>query len=271
MGKASSAKKVARAARAGGSSTRKNRPKLAFPLAIFVVLVVGALLVVYSRGQHSDSAAAETAPSYKTGDHWHAAYGLYVCGKGFLPNLTDVQDDTLGIHTHGEGIIHIHPFVGSSSGTNARMKVFAQQVGLKLSDDGWTMPDGTSYKNGYDCDGKPGKFAIYRWTVDDPSAPIEVFDQNVNNIHFEKDRQAYTFAIIPDGAEPPPKPQSIPTLDQLTDVNGGGAQSTPTGAASDPSQTLQVTPTTAAGATPTTAAGATPTTAAGATPTTAKP
>ena len=46
MGKASSAKKVARVARAGASKRRvRERPKLAFPLAIFVIVVLGSLTV----------------------------------------------------------------------------------------------------------------------------------------------------------------------------------------------------------------------------------
>src|SRR5262245_2607966 len=107
MGKASSAKKVARAARTGGAS-KKQRPKLAFPLGIFAVVVVGALLVGYARTDHSNTANAETKPSYSAADHWHAAYGFYVCDK-FLAPVTDLDPtkDELGIHTHGDGLIHI--------------------------------------------------------------------------------------------------------------------------------------------------------------------
>ena len=61
--------------------------------------------------------ASAAAPSYLTKDHWHAAYGMYVCDH-FLPPVTDAKEDVLGIHTHGEGVIHIHPFSAAASGDN---------------------------------------------------------------------------------------------------------------------------------------------------------
>jgi len=234
MGKASSAKKVARAARTGGARKR-DRPKLAFPMAIFVVLIAGALLVVQARSTHEASFADEAAPSASKKDHWHAAYGLYVCDH-FLPALNDAKDDKLGIHTHGEGIIHIHPFTAAASGVRAQMKVFADQVGLTLFDDGFTVPDPTGgeskeYRTGYDCNGKPGKFAVYRYKPDDPTAMVEVFEKDINKINFSDDRDAYTFAILPEGAsEPPPMPDSVSGLDSLSDVDtpqGAGAPGAP--------------------------------------------
>ncbi len=116
MGKASSAKKVARAARAGGKTSKRERPKLAFPAAVFAVIVLGSLLVVFGRTSRSNSAAADVAPVLNK-DHWHAAYGIYVCDK-FNSPLVDLPNkpDTNGIHTHGEGVIHIHPFPGNVTG-----------------------------------------------------------------------------------------------------------------------------------------------------------
>jgi hypothetical protein len=236
MGKASSAKKVARAARTGGARKR-DRPKLAFPLAIFVVIVAGALLVTQARFTHETDAQAETAPSYTKKDHWHAAYGLYVCDH-FLPPLNDVKDDKTGIHTHGEGIIHIHPFTAAASGLKAQLHIFADQIGLTLGDDGFKTPDGTEYHNGFDCKGKPGKFAVYKFKVDDPTATVEVFEKDINKINFTEDRDAYTIAILPEGAaEPPPMPDSVAELDRLSDVDqsstGAGA-----GAGQDPSVSI---------------------------------
>ncbi len=227
MGKASSAKKVARAARSGGAAQKRNRPKLAFPLALFAIVVFGALLVVYARTSNSEAASADTAPSYLKQDHWHAAYGIYTCDK-FIAPLTDIKDDTQGIHTHGEGIIHIHPFTAAASGLKANMKTFGAQVGLTFSDNGFTLPDGTEYKNGTDCNGKPGHVAVYKWKVDDPTAPVQVFENNFGKINFTEDRDAYTIAILPEGApEPPPQPDSVAELDKLTDVAGAN----PAGAA----------------------------------------
>ena len=65
MGRASSANKVARAARAGGSATRE-RPKIGFPLAVFAIVVLGTSLVVFARTSREPAAASP--PSYLTND-----------------------------------------------------------------------------------------------------------------------------------------------------------------------------------------------------------
>lgn len=45
-------------------------------------------------------------------DHWHSAYSIYVCDE-ISPwvYFDDSGQDTTGIHSHGDGLIHIHPFV----------------------------------------------------------------------------------------------------------------------------------------------------------------
>lgn len=218
MGKASSAKKVARAARAGGSTTRE-RPKIGFPLAVFAIIVLGTSLVIFAKTSREPASAA--APSYLNSDHWHAAYGAYVCDS-FLPTWVDAIEDRDGIHTHGDGIIHIHPFSSAASGNRARLSVFAEQVGVTFTDDGFTAPDGTEYTNGYDCNGQPAKVSVVKWFPDDPTRPGDVYTENFNNIVFDTDRAAYTIAVVPEGVVPP-LPDSVPTLDNLTDMPGGGS------------------------------------------------
>src|SRR3954453_23045374 len=107
MGKASSSKKVARAARAGGSS-KGNRRQWLFPLGIFLIVVIGVSIVVVARSSNKEASAVAPAVC----DHYHNAFGIFVCDK-YLPALVDsTAPASLGIHTHGEGIIHIHPFQG---------------------------------------------------------------------------------------------------------------------------------------------------------------
>jgi hypothetical protein len=157
------------------------------------------------------------SPTYLRQDHWHAAYGLFVCDH-FLPDQTDIREDALGIHTHGEGLIHIHPFSIASSGTNARMALFAEQVGMTLRDDELGLHDGTVYRNGDRCpNGQPMSLKVYEWKVDDPAAAPRVFSSDFGAIPFTGDRLAFTIAMVPDGVTPR-KPPSIPRLDDLTDV-----------------------------------------------------
>jgi hypothetical protein len=216
MGKASSAKKVARAARAGGVK-QSNQRRIMFPLAIGAIVVVGVLLIFVARNGFSPDASASPKP----GDHWHAAYGFYVC-DAFQPPVTDAIEDRTGIHTHGDGIIHIHPFSNAYSGSNATMSTWGKTVDIQFGSSSWTLPDGTKYENGYDCNGQPAKLSVYKWRVDDPNAEPEIFTSDFGNIKLDGDRDAYTFAVVPEGTDVP-KPDSIPTLDNLSDVTGSSA------------------------------------------------
>lgn len=218
MGKASSAKKVARAARAGGSASADQR-KLGFPAALLAVFVLGVGLVAFSR---SELTSADTAPTLD--DHWHYAYGVYTC-DAFADALTDTGPDVKGIHTHGDGIIHIHPFSSAVTGPDATFGEFAEMAGITLGDDSFTMPDGTTYTTGDDCGGEKGKVVLARWPADDPDADPVIFEGDFADVKFVQDRGVITLAFIPDGAEVP-RPPSVPTLDNLSDVEGSGSSTT---------------------------------------------
>ena len=78
MGKASSAKKVARAARAGGTRRPGQRRNLGFPILIAAVVVIGVSLVVFARSNR-EATAAPRSQANEESDHWHAALGVYQC------------------------------------------------------------------------------------------------------------------------------------------------------------------------------------------------
>src|SRR5690606_36536003 len=120
------------------------------------------------------------------------------------------------------GVIHIHPFSSAASGNRARLSVFAEQVGVTLTDDGFTAPDGTEYTNGYDCNGQPAKVTVDTWFPDAPTRRGDVYTENFNCIVCDTDRAASTFAVVPEGGVPP-LPGGVPTLDNLTDMPGGGS------------------------------------------------
>jgi hypothetical protein len=268
MGKASSAKKVARAARASGS-TKQRKHNWAFPAGIAMIVIVGALVVFVARAENQTAAAV--APT--TDDHWHSAIGIYVC-DAFLPAVADGPTDVSGIHTHGDGIIHIHPFQGAAAGKNAKMQVFADQVGLSFSDSGFTTPDGTTYENGYDCNGTPSVVTVSQWnSIDsvkaDPEAPPDVvYTDDFGSIPFENDRMAFTLAVAPEGTTIPP-PDSVATVDQLDPITDAPSTSLDVSGLTGSSTTLPgATSSTVAGATDSTAVGtpdSTATTVAGAT------
>lgn len=217
MGKASSSKKVARAARAGGTTRSGERRKLAFPLSIFAIVVVGTLLVVFARIDRDESVASAESPT--TADHWHAAYGFYVC-DAFLPPLSDVKADTTGIHTHADGVIHIHPFSDAATGKNATLSKWGETVGVDFGGDSVTV-QGEAYENGHDCNGQSANVVVYEWPADDLAAPPEIFTADFGDVRLDQDRAAITIAVVPEGTEVP-RPDSVPTLDNLSDVEGTG-------------------------------------------------
>jgi hypothetical protein len=65
--------------------------------------------------------------------------------------LSDIGEDALGIHTHADGLIHIHPFSSNAAGKNAQWQVFGDQIGLAFDGDSFTMPTGEEYKDGGEC------------------------------------------------------------------------------------------------------------------------
>ena len=115
MGKASSSKKVARAARAGGRTSANRQRNLLFPGVIGVIMVLCVALVAFAANDRKSE--DDIAPVL--GDHWHAAIGFYVCGE-FQPDLAEFES-RLGIHTHGDGVIHIHPSSAGGAGENATL------------------------------------------------------------------------------------------------------------------------------------------------------
>ena len=152
------------------------------------------------------------------GDHWHAAYGVETCGESVPPFAS--ENDPAGIHTHSDGIIHIHPFGSQSSGANATLGLFMEAMGATLTDETLDLGQIGSFTEGEDdCDGTPGIIQVARWADASTAAytPPEIITENVADISFQNDREAYTIAFAPEGADIPPPP-TIPTLDQLTDI-----------------------------------------------------
>ena len=233
MGRASSSKKVARAASTGGGRTARGSRPLGWYAAIALVVILGVLGIAVSRSENRSQVGADTTPPVANKDHWHAAYGVYLCDQ-FAPPITDERDPK-GIHTHGDGIIHIHPFVRSSSGNNATLKVFADATGMDLSDNELQLPGGKSYKSG---DTKCGdKTGIVQVKVND-----KVITDNVADIN-PKDGDLITIAFAPKGAELPPPPSAAdlarlnPQTEQIEPATGATTTTVAGGATGDSTTT----------------------------------
>jgi hypothetical protein len=267
MGKASSAKKVARAARAGGTRRSGQRRPLGFPLAIGAVILVGLVLVLFARDRRNANAFPRANQ-----DHVHAAYDTYVCVSDaeiaaangsttttapapatdsttpstdtttttapqtsttvaapgdvpgqYLAPFTDAQQDTLGIHTHGDGLIHIHPFVDSVAGRNATLGVFLNQVNVQMTNDTLTLPTGQTYKEGTTkcAGGKDGQLQVAKWnSVTDAAAgkkPNEIFTSGFDQIRLGASN-SFTIAFMPAGSTIPAKPDVATRVANVSDL-----------------------------------------------------
>lgn len=225
MGKASSNKKVARAAKAGGGRARSaGERNFLFPAALSIVVVLGLVLVVYARDTRS--AEALEAPLANV-DHWHSSYGFYVCDT-FLPDLPEfVAPQNGGNHTHGDGLIHVHPFATSRSGENATLVNWIEDAGAVLGggvleDDRLEIPAGATYEEGEDsCDGLDGDPIVQVAFWESAQAGIDgedpvIVTEGFDDLRFADDGQAFTIAFAPEGAEIP-----IPT--STTDLSSVGS------------------------------------------------
>lgn len=201
-------------------------------VTVTLVVIVGVAGVVLAAGLlDRNGSTASAAPSPPTadnpsGDHWHAAFAVNVCGQ-WLDNPPEFETAAgnsslrTGIHTHGDGFIHIHPFYASEGGANATLGKFLDYGGWSASPSElqvWTgptaEPDKTTWKNGDRCpdaEGKPGKGEPGR-VVFEVNCKSAVGDPSAHRLN---DQEVVTLGFVPKGVEigPPPNAQSAPEDD----------------------------------------------------------
>jgi hypothetical protein len=204
--------------------TRHQRSSGWFYATIAVIIVVGSVTIGAIVVSRDESAAAPTIE-----DHWHAAFGVNICGEWLSnPATFSYADDNpgvqVGIHTHGDGFIHIHPHASSETGGNATLGKFLSYGGWSVSEDSisvWRGPNGdpqkSTWSNGDRCpsgSGEPGK-----------GKPGEiVFEINCKSVsgnpsdHKLADQEVVAIGFVPKGVEigAPPNAASAPENDSGT-------------------------------------------------------
>lgn len=219
MGKASSSKKVARAASTGGGRTSRGARPWGWYMAMGLVVVLGTLTIIFSRNERQQVASAR--PTIR--DHWHTAYGFYNCTK-FEPQLP--QPPTLiGLHTHNDGLIHIEPQNSQDTGKGATLGRFVTgQPGMKLEPGKMTYPGAKPVKDGDKCGDKKATLQMWVWDNDkDEKGRVVPGDPRRVRI---RDNMLLTMAFVPAGTEVP-KPPSVSNLKNPNASHGGQGGSTP--------------------------------------------
>ncbi len=214
-----------------------------FPAVVVGVVLLGLLTIVYARQSRPDPGSFPP----QVGDHWHAAYGMYVC-DGWLPKLTGAKEETItdstgnqtlvndnfastGIHSHDDGVIHYHPNSTKAVGKRARLGVFLDVYGIDLSNDRLALPDdqgGEVYDvDDFKCDGKDVEIKVVAWNsyLDTGKGTTNITD--LPDVKIANDGMVFSIAVVPVGTAVtmPPWAAELPELGAAD----GGSVPGPTG------------------------------------------
>ena len=236
MATSSSTKKAARLAQKGQGRKIRFQGGTLFPMVVAIVVVLGILLVVYSR--QSRPAADASEPTID--QHWHAAYGFYLCDEWFSLSGNLEESDTSGFinsgyartggHSHEDGGIHWHPFSSAATGRNATLGLFLDNYGVELSNDKIVFPE--EQRAGLPYQQETGVFENGETTCEidgqeeDATVQVVVWDSfsdtdggttyiaDFDNIRLTQDGMAFSIAFVADGTDVglPPSAPELPTL-----------------------------------------------------------
>jgi hypothetical protein len=238
----SSAKKVAKLASRGKGKRVRFQGGAVFPIAVALVVLLGLLAIVYGRqSRPSDgSGVPRINDGTNTDAHWHIAYGIYVCDT-FQPKLTGTKEETgidadgntvllndkfriLGVHSHGDGIIHYHPYSTKASGNRAKLGVFLDVYDVKLTDTDLVLPadqggDKWSTKD-TKCDGKDTQLKVRVWNHFSNAGDFHDVITDFNDIRITNDGMVMVIAFVPKDADIP-MPEWAAQLPTLGASDGG--------------------------------------------------
>jgi hypothetical protein len=256
----SSTKKAAKLAKSGQGKKVRFQNGTLFPMVVALVLLLGIGLVVYAR--QSRPPADASAPTVN--DHWHHAYGFYLCDTWFTlagaaedPGTDSFQNyQRTGIHSHDDGVIHWHPFSSASVGRRATLGVFLDTYGVELTNTKLTFPE--EQRPGLPSQQETGVFEEGETTCsidgdeEDAELKVVVWDNftdtddgttyiaDFTNIALDQDQMVVAIAFVPEGTDVA-MPPSAPNLPELGEIDAGVvAPSDPLGsipAESDPPPT----------------------------------
>lgn len=223
MGKASSSKKVARAARAGGRVSSGQPRGIVFPGVITLVVVLGVSLVVYARDDRQNDDMGGTP---QLGEHIHQAIYFDVCGEPqtAIPEF----ESTVGIHTHGDGVLHIHPFSQLGVGANATLGRFLKDarddggLELSLSDTKLVYLGEETVEDKTKCEGvEDPELRVAFWeNVQDAESKPQVITGDFNDLKITTDGGGIT-VFYGDRKADIPKPPNASQLAELGAADGG--------------------------------------------------
>ena len=231
MGKASSNRKVARAAGIGGGRTYRGRTPWTYFGIIALIVLLGVVGTVTSRDRRLSQINNQGGTAPTVGTTWHEGYAVYECGK-FVPPITKANNPQgIGILAGEPGVILVQPKVKAAAGHNATLGKFSAATGMRLNAAELQVPGGTLYQDAAKCEGQPGHVYVKQFgyagatvgklynggkgqlgKLDPRDVPLQ-------------DQVVITIAFVPasDASKIPPPPDYV-----NTNLNASGAASTTT-------------------------------------------
>jgi hypothetical protein len=219
-------------ARARYRKPKRRGGSFGWNVGIAMVAVIGVVLVVWTVASRRDEASAApragNPATGEAGDHWHASLDVNVCGVWQPPapafeTKADNSQIRVGIHSHGDGLIHIHPFNSSESGSNATVGRFFDYGGWSASSDSlnlWPGADGkrVQVKNGDECTQADGtkKKGTLTWYVNgkkhsgDPSS-YQPKDKDQISLIFGPAGTTLESLSADPAVGPPPNSKNVPS------------------------------------------------------------
>jgi hypothetical protein len=165
-------------------------------------VALGVVAVVFSRGGASGSGVG---PSL--GDHWHAALGVNICGwwKENMPEFVSRPGSRVhfGLHTHGDGLIHVEPSSTADTHENATLGRFFDNAGWELTERSIEVWDKTRLVDGAACPSLGDRPVKLRWTVNGTE------QQGDPRRYLLSDQDVIAVTFLPEGEELGPPPQAL--------------------------------------------------------------
>jgi hypothetical protein len=220
----SSTKKAARLAQKGKGKKVRFQGGTLFPLIVAIVMVFGLGTIVYAR----QSLPADDSSPPTINDHWHAAYGFFVC-DAWQPNLVGSREEgdsagsrryaATGVHSHDDGVIHWHPFTAASVGKRAKLGVFLDVYEIELDNDSLKFPPdqlgGAEYIEGETkCGTEDAELTVVVWDSYTDTGDGTTYIANFDNIRITKNSMVFAIAFAPRDTDiqMPPHAAQLPAL-----------------------------------------------------------
>jgi hypothetical protein len=222
---------------------------MGFSMILVAIVLVGVGAIAASKNERED--IDETGPGI--GDHWHAVLGINICGE-WVPDVAPYES-AKGIHSHGDGFIHMHPTGTAGAHKNATVGLFLEQADYKVTDSSVKIPGQDIKENGDKCKDLDNQAAGLRWSVNGKDKPLRTDPADYVPENGDVIAIAFLPQKTPIGTPPTAEkgetptdvaptntPSTVVTEDSNTTTTAGeGGDTTTTTAAQDESDTTTTT------------------------------